>query len=133
MEVKNWLNAARFPVKGEVNRRPSLTVPDETLSIREIIDRHARGIPTRSSVFVPEFDEEDHDPNPLRMDISERAEYAQKLTSELEELKSTDAKRKAEIAAKKAEEKRLADEDRALLDSLKKKGDDKSPTNTNTP
>lgn len=30
--------------KGEVNKSPSLTVPDDTLTIRQIIDRYTKGL-----------------------------------------------------------------------------------------
>lgn len=33
-------------VKGRTFTKPSLTVPDQTLSIRTILDRHRRGVPT---------------------------------------------------------------------------------------
>jgi len=42
---------------GEVNNKPSMTVPDMTMSMRTILDRHAKGLPIGGS-FQELWDDE---------------------------------------------------------------------------
>jgi len=89
---------------GEFNNSPSLTVPDQTLSIREILDRYARGLPTEgmsNGLYDDNLNEDDPDylPDPRRLDLAEREQYKQMITSELQELKN-----KLNELAKKANE-----------------------------
>lgn len=44
-KTKSWANAHEFKPKGETNKQPSLTVPDQTMSLRELLHRHTRGLP----------------------------------------------------------------------------------------
>lgn len=43
--VKNSLNAENFEKNYRENIGPSMTVPDQTMSIRTILERHSRGMP----------------------------------------------------------------------------------------
>jgi len=44
IRIRTQFNAHMFEHPGEVNNLPSLTVPDQTMSIKEILERHARGL-----------------------------------------------------------------------------------------
>lgn len=67
----NWTN--RPQSTGEVNTQPSQTIPDQTMSIPEILQRYARGLPITKGK-VPIYTGED-DPfngiDPKKLDISE--------------------------------------------------------------
>lgn len=109
------------PVVRWKGRRKSRTIPDQSMSIREIVKRFVRGVPVdilqREAVYS---DQNDHDLEKLsRMDFGDKAEYArrmseqaQSLGTELQEKEAehreaqlTKAKEKAErIAKKKASE-----------------------------
>lgn len=43
--IKTSLTARYYPKKYEVNTQPSKTIPDQTMSLKTILDRFARGIP----------------------------------------------------------------------------------------
>lgn len=90
MKIKNSLNAHEFPYLGRVITQPSMTVPDQSLTIREIMDRYARGLPL--DIKTPQWDEnadlDDILPDPRTMDISERAELALTAKQELAEIKT---------------------------------------------
>jgi hypothetical protein len=75
----------------EENDQPSLTVPDQTMSIREIIDRYANGGVIET--FTPFYgDEEDFDeilPDPFKMDLAERQALTEQFQEELQSYSST--------------------------------------------
>lgn len=64
----------------------SLTVPDQAMSLRTILDRFARGLPIGVSSNVPVYGSDDPDtydwPDPRTMDLSERQEFAQSVIKE---------------------------------------------------
>lgn len=92
--VKNSLNAAAFPKNYEVNTMPSETVPDQTLSIREILERYARGLPLDGQ-RVPIYDEDDEMPDPKHLDLAERQELKEQYAEEIQEIKRRNKKKTA--------------------------------------
>lgn len=67
---KNQHNADEFPRFYETNNAPSMTIPNQAMTIPELLDRYARGLPLdqgkkpiyHGEEFVPDLD---------RMDLSE--------------------------------------------------------------
>ena len=84
MKWKTPYNAK--PDQGEVNNDPSLTIPDEALSIQEILVRHARGLPTTGQRVPIYLGEDEEFPDPRKMDISEREALKKELKQEIKEL-----------------------------------------------
>lgn len=74
MTTKSILNWRGFPAKGEVNNEPALTIPDDSLSIKEILDRYARGLPLGGE-RVPVYNGDQWLPDFDRMSTIERAEW----------------------------------------------------------
>lgn len=91
-KVKTWLNAE--PTKGEVNRQPSMTIPDQTMSLREILQRFAQGLPV-TGAKVPVYDEENDLPDIRTLDLAERDEYANQFANEFAEIKGRESRIKA--------------------------------------
>lgn len=87
MKVKNSLNANTFDKKYKVFTQPSMTVPDQSMSIKTILERYARGLPVGGRLDEY-YDEEDTLPNPLTLDLAERQELAELYTQEINEIKS---------------------------------------------
>lgn len=76
--VKNSLNAYMFPKTGERSDLPSLTVPDDTMSVREILYRYARGLGFEGAK-TPMFEEDGYEmPDVSNMDYSEIEEMYQR-------------------------------------------------------
>lgn len=94
--VKHYFNRHLFPYHGKEFTIPSETIPDQSMSIREILDRYARGLPleARTPIWDDNADENDVVPDPRTMDLSERQEFAQQAKQELEEIKSKIAEKK---------------------------------------
>lgn len=86
-KVKNSLNYDYQDQLGEVNTLPSMTIPDQTMSIRTIVDRYTRGLPI--TAFTPVYEGEDfYMPDPKTLDLVERAELLERTKEEVESLKS---------------------------------------------
>lgn len=84
MEFKHHYNA--IPTEGEKNFGPSKTVPDQSLSVGEIMRRHARGLPITGE-RVPIYEGEDNDlPDLSRLDLAEREQIIRDSRSELDEI-----------------------------------------------
>lgn len=86
MKIKNMLNATDFPYLGEVNNEPSMTIPDQTMSIRTILERHSRGLPVGGSMDVY-YDEDDTMPDYRTLDLSEIADLKQEVKDTIEKHK----------------------------------------------
>lgn len=87
VHVRNSLNYGCFEIQGEFNSGVSQTVPDQALSVRQILERYARGLPLGGQ-RVPTFDEDDDLPDFRTLDLSEREEYKARYGEELEQLKN---------------------------------------------
>lgn len=79
------INASNYDPKtkrGEVFTLPSKTVPDMSLSIRDLMERHKSGGQVKS--FVPVYADETVPVGLERMDKIERAAYARELADFVE-------------------------------------------------
>jgi len=85
--VKNSLNANVFPKKHKIFTQPSMTVPDQTMSIRTILERYSRGLPIGGRLDEY-YDEEDDLPDFRTLDLAERQELAENYENEINEIKS---------------------------------------------
>lgn len=85
MIVKNSLNYSYFPPYYEVNEGVSLTVPDQTLTVSQILERYTRGLPLGGK--VPIYDEEDTLPDVRTLDLAELQELREQYEEELFNIK----------------------------------------------
>jgi len=85
--IKHSMNANNFAKNYEKNYSPSMTIPDQTMSIRTILDRHSRGLPI-DGIKVPLWDGEDNDlPDWRKLDLAERQELSHLYTNEIRSIK----------------------------------------------
>lgn len=71
-----WLNFREEEREEEINTLPSETQPDEVLTVREMLERHVRGLPVSGSeqgVYLPE--EVGYIPDYRTLDLTEIDEY----------------------------------------------------------
>lgn len=101
--VKNSLNAVLFDKKYEDYAGVvSETVPDQSMSIKEILLRYSKGLPLGGGK-VPMWDEEDDFPDPKTLDLSELEDM--RIEAE-ETIKSySDRKKKLDVEKQQREEK----------------------------
>ena len=104
---RNILNYT--PDAGQINDLPSLTVPDETMSIRELVQRYSRGLPIKGidkeAIFQPDIDGIPFEV----LDISERHELMQEAQAKIKEFQDKQ-KEYNDKKLKEQQEKLIQDE-----------------------
>ncbi len=106
---------------GEINEEPSKTVPDQSLTVKKLLDNHTRGIPSMVKNYEPQYFEE---PIPRFDDITDKVQYQEDF---IQKMKDTDKiikdERKAIAEAKKAakdkKEAELLEKEKAEETALK--------------
>lgn len=91
--------------KGTINNMPSLTVPDQTMSIRTILEKYARGESFNQK--VPIYSEDDGENMGIdirRLDISEIAELKKQNDAEIKRMQDELGQKRADKAAKQRDE-----------------------------
>lgn len=91
--------------KGEVNYAPSLTVPNESMSLRELMERYARGLPLTRSNRTEVYHGEEEMPDLQRMDLSEIHDLAVESKNRLQSYR--DLQRLQQEQQLEAKEKKL--------------------------
>lgn len=87
---KRWKNANNsVPKAGDINTMPSKTIPEQALSIPEIMSRYARGLPLEGQ-RVPVYDEDPENamPDLSKMDIIDQHETIQAAKEEMYDIAS---------------------------------------------
>lgn len=108
IKIRNHLNASKLQVKGESSTKPSLTVPDQSMTITEIVTRYAKGLPfdnQRTGIY--DEDENDVIPDFRRMDLVDQQEYLEKRFGDLKDRVDNLKAEKAKSAMDREFEKRL--------------------------
>ncbi|AXH77000.1 MAG: hypothetical protein [Microviridae sp.] len=85
MKFKHHYNRQNFLSDHEVNDHPSETLPDQSMSVKEIMRRYANGLHTTGE-RVPLYEGEELTPNFQNMDLADRQQFVEEKTLELEEL-----------------------------------------------
>lgn len=105
----------------EVNTLPSETQPDEVLSIREMIERHARGLPVNVNDQGQYYDEElGYIPSLKELDLSEMDDLRDRYKKQAEDLDAEYKKREADEKEAKAQKAKADKEEKEFLKSLRK-------------
>lgn len=97
------------PFKGLKNNRPSLTIPDQVLGLKIILERHARGMPITGYNPQPVYLEE-NDQIKSEFDKLDLAEREEILLAHKEKVKQMQRELRAQELAKQKED--LAKESR---------------------
>lgn len=129
MKFKTQWNG--FPsTTGEKNYSPSLTVPDQSMPISEIMSRFARGLPVEGAK-VTFYDEENDLPDLKNMDLAERQEYIEMAKDEIEAIKEKHKQQRSDEDARLKKEREKAFKKEAADKADDKKDTDKVDENTN--
>ena len=95
-KIANSMNYQFTHQTGEKSTKPSMTIPDQTMSIREILDRYARGLPIEAGK-VPIYDGEDYTPDPRYMDLADRQEYMEYAKDQIKSYQETNTEKQNEV------------------------------------
>lgn len=128
---KNQMNAHLFVDKGEINTQPSMTIPDQSMSVEELLYRYTHGQSLgggRTAVYDSDSEIE-YPANWDKLDISEKHEFFMEKTKELKDLREKLLHEKNAIIEKKKQD----DIDAAVKSKLEKiralrKGEAPEPT-----
>jgi hypothetical protein len=82
----------------EVNNQPSLTIPEQSMSIREIISRYANGLPVSASQRVPIYHGDEILPDPRTLDLAELQDLRQRISEDVKSLTTNLENQKAKAA-----------------------------------
>ena len=77
METKFKTRENAKPSKPEVNNLPSQTIPDASISMRQILDRFQRGIPVTRTLRTPQYNEDFNYPDNMEFDDIHTAKLEQ--------------------------------------------------------
>lgn len=107
--VKHWLNAEMFERDVEHPSGESMTVPDQSMSMREILSRFARGLPINAGLRTnAHYDEFAEFPDTSNMDLADvqalRYQYEQELHEVNKRIREKKEKESAEKRRKLNEE-----------------------------
>lgn len=141
MKVRTWLNSPTWlpQEQGEINTRPSITIPDQSMTVREILDRHSRGIPITGQ-GVPQFLGDEYAPNAKMLDLTEIHAMRQEAKRLLDEYRKNEADKaakekedadRARFRKEFEEEAKKADSGEPIKKGLGEWPD--APKSTNTP
>lgn len=94
-----WLNADQRPKDYEVSFKPSMTIPDQSMSLKEILDRFARGLPLDGEK-VGMYHGDEMPVQLQKMDLTEIQELREQLNEQMlkykQEMADLQEKRNAE-------------------------------------
>lgn len=107
--------------KGKIFTQESKTVPDQTMSIRQIMQRHVRGIETPVAK-VPIYTESDGI-NAKNLDLVDIQEIKMEMQERIDNVEKAYAKAKE----KKNYDKALKDAEKALTEASKQENQTKKP------
>ena len=82
-KIKNSLNANEFEKVYKTFTQPSMTVPDQTMSIRTILERYSRGLPIGGRLDEY-YDEDDTMPDYKTLDLTEIADLQDQVKTTFE-------------------------------------------------
>lgn len=144
MKFKTQWNRKEFPApRYEINNEISKTIPDQSMTVQELYNRHARGLPLDGARFaVYEGDEPTIPADYDRLDLSEKFELARINQQHLEKLQKDlayqEEKRKYEEYKEKFKQEEIPfeeikpEEQKQAKNQPKPKNKDKSPNEGET-
>lgn len=100
MEFRTPFNSSSRKKNYEKSTKPSLTIPDQTMSIQEIMRRYASGLPIGGQK-VPMYEGDEEQPDFQHMDLVDRQAFMEEAAQELQEVKQRLHDKKRDAARKR--------------------------------
>lgn len=104
MKFKRQFNVKYKRTKGEVNNSPSKTIPDQALTITELLKNHTRGLDSDVKDYKGEYFEDIE--IPIFTDLTDMMEYRDNLKQQQADLEAKIEAERAEKKKKDAEHKK---------------------------
>lgn len=97
---------------------PSLTVPDQTLSLKTMVTKYVKGLPIAAPDLKGQYTDDEVATDFEKLDLAEQEEIILNVSNELTKTKGKIAKEREETAAKRTAE---AEKDKKELEELRAK------------
>jgi hypothetical protein len=118
MKIRNIFNANEYN-DAEKDFQPSQTIPDQALSVRDILQRYANGLPL-GGTNEPIWEGEDGDGiDPRRLDLAERQELEIAARQELAEIEDRLKSKQAEKSKSKLTKEQIQDIESQDVENIK--------------
>lgn len=101
MKILNPLNYHERVKVYEISELPHMTVPDQTMSLRTILDRYARGLPVTGNDLEPKYYDEEF-PNVATLDLVDIEDMKLQNSQFIKETQEKLKLRQQQLAAEKA-------------------------------
>jgi hypothetical protein len=124
---KTWSNSK--PTEGKKFTQPSMTTPDQTMSMRTILERYAKGLPVSDGKEAIWDDDAENSSgiNPKTLDLVDLQIIAMDNKEKISQLEKVKKEDEINVNNKKAEAKAKAKQE--LIDELKKATKETHSTN----
>lgn len=93
----------RHKVKGEKTSSISKTIPDQSMSVNEIMRRYTNGLPI-SGGKVPMYEGEESMPDLTKMDLADRQALLEAASEEIKDLRQKNTQRKIEATKRREQQ-----------------------------
>lgn len=110
--IRRQFDPNRSPSKGEINTLPSDTVPDQSLTIKQLLLNHTRGIHSDVADLGGEYFEDEE--IPIYTDLNDINEHKQKLVERSKNLKN---QIQAEFELEKPKKEQTSKEEEKALEN----------------
>jgi len=118
MKIRNIFNSSDFN-DDEINNEPSQTVPDQSMSVRELLSRFANGLPLGGGKEAIYEGEDGDGIDPRRLDLAERQELEIAARKELAEIEERLKSSKVEKSKAKLSEEQIQDIESQDVENIK--------------
>lgn len=103
-QFKTQYNYEEFPDAGEIIKGRSMTIPDQTLSVKELMERYARGL-SLSGVKVPIYEgDEEGMPDLEHLDLADRQLLLETAQQEIEDIRNRANEKALKLKKRKNDE-----------------------------
>ncbi|QXP07919.1 MAG: hypothetical protein [Arizlama microvirus] len=102
--IRNSMNYEYDSQEGEINTDPSATVPNQSMTVLEMISRYRRGLPLDGAKF-PVYNGEEALPDISDLDLADQQKIVEAYADQL-----VDIKNRLSLATKNQKEKQRLDE-----------------------
>lgn len=123
-KIRNSANYEQLP--GEINTGTSMTIPDQSMTVQEMVDRYNSGLPMRGQ-RVPIFNGDDPLPDISQMDLADAQTVTEAIADQL-----ADVKARIDAAKTTAEKRQELERIEKLVQERLKTIQDEQKTKQNT-
>lgn len=125
-KIRNQFNRDEKDIDPEVNKKPSQTIPGQSMEITEVLKRFASGLPINSAK-VPVYNGEEFLPDIKNMDLADLQALREATTENVQKIQS-----ELQVKAETEKQKKIQAERDKYRDKLRKEWEEEQSQKSNT-